>query len=84
MHTHRVQPIPCLRVTPIGYDSFKNRDVPVSKICHKASVAAEHYAITRVYRWWHLTRPKRQHADYIPYQQKLERRVLRVFKQYLP
>ena len=81
---HEVRSIPCLRVTAIGYDSLKERDVPMTKICHKAKVAAEHYAITRVYRWWSLTRPKRQHADYIPYKDKLERRVLKVFKRYLP
>ena len=81
---HKITAIPALRVTAIGYNSLTEKDVPMTKICHKAKVAADHYAITRVYRWWCLTRPKRQHADYIPYKDKLERRVLKVFQKYLP
>lgn len=81
---HQIKAIPALRVTAIGYDPVKGKDVPVSKICHKAKVAAEHYATTRTYSWWHKASRQRTVFDYAGYFAALERRSLKVFQKYLP
>ena len=84
---HQIKSIPCLRVTAIGYDPMKCKEAPSTKICHKAKVAAEHYATIRVYRWWNLTATTRHSRNYVSYKEKLdklERRALKVFQKYLP
>lgn len=85
---HQIKAIPCLKVTAIGHDPVKNKDYPCSKICHKATVAADHYALVRNYHW-HYTSPlnrakKKQLDDCNQRLFKLERRVLKVFQKYLP
>ena len=60
-----------------------------TKVCRKADVAAQHWASTRTYHWWNnggsslWQRP----AGYDAFDarcDKLYRRVLPIFKRYLP
>jgi hypothetical protein len=86
--SHKVDTIPCLRVTAIGYDPVNQREYPCTKICHNASVAADHYALVRNAHWGYTTTlsyAKKKQLDGLNQRLfKLERRVLKVFKQYLP
>lgn len=84
----KIEPVPTFKITAIGYDPITQTEIPQTKTVRKAKPAAEFYAITRSYNWWHrkghlYTGPDR-HERYSDRSAKLYRRVLKVFNQYLP
>ena len=83
---HKITAISALRVTAYEFDPFKKKDIPMTKICHKASVAAEHYALTRNAHWWrvHDGQTVTFYSSWLARYDKLNRRVLKVFQKYLP
>lgn len=83
---HEITSAPCLRVTVMDYDPLRNKAIPSTKLCHKAIVAAEHYALTRNSFYWR-DKDRRTVTFYPTWNAryaKLYRRVLKVFNQYLP
>jgi len=79
----QVQSIPCLRITVTSFNPVTQSDMPVTKVCHKAKVAADHYSLVRTYHWLHTNKISNS-STFDNRKDKMERRVLKVFKQYLP
>jgi hypothetical protein len=83
-----VREIPCLKVTVRTASVLGGWKNTSSKTCRKAHVAAEFYARTKNYEWWsntgHLGRQPHRYVEKDARGQRLYRRALRVFKQYLP
>jgi hypothetical protein len=83
-----VREIPCLKITVRTTSLLGGRKSTSSKTCRQAHVAAEFYARTKNYEWWantgHLMPQSHRYVEKEARGERLYRRALRVFKQYLP
>jgi hypothetical protein len=83
-----VRSVPCLRITVKTASLLGDWKNTSSKTCRQARVAAEFYARTKNHEWWsntgHLTKRPDRYTEKDARYDRLYRRVLQVFKQYLP
>jgi hypothetical protein len=81
-----VKQVPSLKVTVKIVKGSRQRTS--SKICRQARVAATFYTIAKNDEWWsntgHLTLQPNRYAEMDSRYDRLYRRALKVFKQYLP